>query len=130
MDFVRSTFSIGMYTLREGIRKKVLIAFLILSILVIFGSQFITAFMTQSTVGDVQGDVDVKLIKDICVTTISIFGVMITIFISAAAVPTEVDNKVVYTILSKPVRRYQHLLGKFLGVQMIVLLNLVFGGES
>jgi ABC-type transport system involved in multi-copper enzyme maturation permease subunit len=117
-----------MYTLREGIRKKTLIGFLILSILVIFGSQFITAFMTQATVGDVEGDVDVKLIKDICVTAISIFGVLITIFISAAVVPTEVDNKVVYTILSKPIRRYQYLLGKFLGVQLIIILNLVLMG--
>ncbi len=126
--FMRGSFTIAKYTLREGLRKKTMIGFLILSILVIFGSQFITAFLAQSTVGDSQADIDVKLIKDICVTVISIFGVLITIFISASVVPGEVDNKVIYTILSKPVRRFQYLFGKFLGVQFIVLINLALMG--
>lgn len=119
---------IAVYTWREGMRKKTLIGFLILSVLVIFGSQFITAFLTETTVGDVKSDVDVKLIKDICVTAISIFGVLITIFVSASVVPTEVENKVVYTILSKPVRRFHYLMGKFLGVQLIVIINLALMG--
>jgi len=72
--------------------------------------------------------VDMKLIKDICITTISIFGVLITIFISAGAVPSEVENKVIYTVLSKPVRRFQYLLGKFVGVQLTVILNLALMG--
>ncbi len=127
MTFLRGSWSIAVYTWREGIRKKTLIGFLILSILVIFGSFFLTAFMQNATVG-AETDVETKLIKDISVTAISIFGVLIAIFTSASVVPTEVDNRVVYTILSKPVRRYQYLFGKFLGIQLIVLLNLVLMG--
>lgn len=123
LDALRGPWAIAMYTWREGIRKKTLIGFLILSLLVIFGSNFITAFM-QDLQGEVQTDVEAKVIKDICVTTISIFGVLITIFISASVVPAEVDNKVIYTVLSKPVRRFQYLLGKFVGIQMIIILNL------
>ena len=117
-----------MYTWREGMRKKTLIGFLTLSVLVIFGSQFMTAFLTESTIGDTGSDVDAKLIKDICVTVISLFGVLITIFISASVVPTEVDNKVIYTILSKPIRRAQYLFGKFMGVQLIIIMNLALKG--
>ena len=120
--------SIAIYTWREGMRKKTLIGFLILSILVIFGSQFMTAFLTTTTEQGSQSDLDVKLIKDICVTVISIFGMLITIFVSASVVPTEVENKVIYTVLSKPVRRYQYLLGKFVGVQMIIIINLALMG--
>jgi ABC-type transport system involved in multi-copper enzyme maturation permease subunit len=109
-------------------RKKTLIGFLILSILVIFGSTFMTAFMTQTTVGEAQTDIEAKLIKDICVTAISIFGVLITIFISASVVPNEMENKVIYTVLSKPVRRFEYLLGKFLGIQLIVIVNLLLMG--
>jgi len=126
-DFVRSTWAIAVYTWREGMRKKTLIGFLILSILVIFGASFMTSFLTQATVGG-EVDIETKLIKDICVTAISIFGVLITIFISASVVPSEVENKVIYTVLSKPVRRFQYLLGKFIGVQLIVLINLVLMG--
>jgi len=128
LDHIRGPWTIAVYTWREGMRKKTLIGFLILSILVIFGSSFMTAFMTQTTVGDVQTDTEAKLIKDICVAAISIFGILITIFISASVVPNEMENKVVYTVLSKPVRRFEYLIGKFLGVQLIVIINLVLMG--
>lgn len=127
-SYIRGAWTIAVYTWREGMRKKTLIGFLILSVLVIFGSSFMTAFMTQSTVGDAQVDIEAKLIKDICIAAISIFGVLITIFISASVVPNEVENKVIYTVLSKPVRRFQYLLGKFVGVQLIVILNLSLMG--
>lgn len=124
LNALRGPWTIALYTYREGMRKKTLIGFLILSLLVIFGSNFMTAFMYDLSTRELQTDVEAKLVKDICVTTIAIFGVLITIFISASVVPAEMDNKVIYTILSKPVRRFQYLLGKFLGVQLIVILNL------
>lgn len=125
---IRGPWVIAVYTWREGIRKKTLVGFLILSLLVIFGSSFMSSFMNQTTVGESEADIDLKLIKDICVTTISLFGVLITIFISAAVVPNEVENKVIYTVLSKPVRRFQYLLGKFVGVQFIIIANLLLMG--
>lgn len=128
LGFTRGSWSIAVYTWREGMRKKTLIGFLTLSVLVIFGSQFMTAFLTEASIGDTSSDIDSKLIKDICVTVISLFGILITIFISASVVPTEVDNKVIYTILSKPIRRVQYLCGKFLGVQLIIVMNLALMG--
>ena len=124
IGFFRGPWTIAVHTWREGMRKKILIAFLILSILLIFGSSFMTAFMAQTTATGDEVDIESKLIKDICVTAISVFGVLITIFISASVVPNEVENKVVYTVISKPVTRFQYLLGKFIGVQLIVILNL------
>ena len=123
-EFFRGPWCIAVYTYREGIRKKTLLGFLILSLLVIFGSSFISAFLDPTA----ETDVDMKLIKDICVATISIFGMLITIFISASVVPNEVENKVIYTVLSKPVRRMQYLLGKFLGAQFIIIVNLALMG--
>lgn len=125
---LRGPWTIAVFTWRESMRKRTLVGFLLLSLLVIFGATFMTSFLDQQTVGEEAQDVDMKLIKDICITTISIFGVLITIFISAGAVPAEVENKVIYTVLSKPVRRIQYLLGKFIGVQMTVILNLVLMG--
>lgn len=120
------TWAIAVYTWREGMRKKTLIGFLILSLLVIFGSTFMTAFMTDMQMGSqIESDLEAKIIKDISVSAIAIFGVLITIFISASVVPNEMENKVIYTVLSKPVRRWQYLLGKFLGVQLIVIINLL-----
>lgn len=115
---------IAVYTYREGIRRKLLIGFLILSLLVIFGSSFISSFLDPSA----ETDIDLKLIKDICVTAIAIFGALITVYISASVVPAEMETKVIYTVLSKPVRRVQYLLGKFLGIQLIIIVNLLLMG--
>ena len=126
-DSIRGIWPIAVYTWREGIRKKTLIGFLILSLLVIFGSMFMTASLSSANYapqGEIEVDVESKLIKDICVSAIAIFGVLIAIFTSASAVPQEVENRVIYTVLSKPVKRYQYLLGKFIGVQFIVIANL------
>jgi len=122
---VRGPIAIALYTWREGIRKKTLVGFLLLSVLVILGSTFMTAFMADTSIENVQTDVETKIIKDICVSAISVFGVLITIFISASVVPAEMENKVIYTVLSKPIRRYQYLFGKFLGVQIIIIANLL-----
>lgn len=127
-DSIRAPWAIAVYTWREGMRKKTLIGFFVLCILVIFGSNVMTSFMTELPETSIATDVEARLIKDICITTISIFGVLITIFISASVVPTEVENKVVYTVLSKPVRRFHYLLGKFVGVQLVVLVNLLLMG--
>lgn len=128
MGWLRGPITIAVFTWRESMRKRTLVGFLLLSLLVIFGATFMTSFMNQQTVGEEAHDVDMKLIKDICITAISIFGVLITIFTSASAVPAEVENKVIYTVLSKPVRRIQYLFGKFLGVQMTVVMNLALMG--
>ena len=126
IEYLRGPWYIALFTWREGIRKKTLVGFLILSLLVIFGASFMSAFLSQSTsTAELEAEIDLKLIKDICVTTISIFGMLIAIFISASVVPNEVENKVIYTVLSKPVRRIQYLLGKFVGVQLIILANLL-----
>ncbi len=129
---VLSVFTLGLgaiaiYTWREGMRKKTLIGFLVLSLLVIFGAWFLTAFLHTGG-AQVETELDTKLVKDICVTAISIFGVLITIFISASVVPGEVETRVIYTVLSKPVRRFQYLMGKFLGVQLIIIINLALMG--
>ena len=121
----RAPWAIALYTWREGIRKKTLIGFLLLSILVILGAAFLTTSLANPLSGGGDVELEDKIIKDICVSAISIFGVLITIFISASIVPTELDNKVVYTVLSKPLRRYEYLWGKFLGIQLIVIANLV-----
>ncbi len=107
---------IALNTFREGIRKKILIGLLLVALLVIGSSMFLTPLSAGE---------EIKIIKDVCLTSISVFGMLIAVFTSASVVPTEVENRTIYTVLSKPLRRIHYLLGKFIGVQAIVLLNLV-----
>jgi len=132
MQLIMGPWTIAVFTWRESIRKKTMVGFLILSLLVIFGATVMTSMMQQDTVSSAAAggtlETQTKLIKDICVSAISIFGALITIFVSASVVPSEIENKVIYTVLSKPVRRIQYLIGKFTGVQLTILLNLILMG--
>ena len=102
-------------TYKEGIRKKTLIGFLIVALLVIGGSTFLTVLSPGE---------EVKMVKDVCLAALSMFGLLIAIFTSGSMVPSEVENKTIYTVLSKPLRRFDYIVGKFVGIQFILILNL------
>jgi ABC-type transport system involved in multi-copper enzyme maturation permease subunit len=110
---------IALNAYREGIRKKTLIGFLIVALLVIGGSTFLTVLSPGE---------ELKMIKDVCLAAVSMFGMLIAVFTAGSMVPTEVENKTIYTVLSKPLRRFEYVVGKFVGIQFIIILNLALMG--
>ena len=102
-------------TYREGIRKKTLVAFLMFGMLTLGSSMFLTVFSPGE---------EIKIVKDVCLSTITFFGMLITVFVSGAMIPAEMENRVFYTIISKPMRRSTYIGGKFLGAQCLILINL------
>jgi ABC-type Na+ efflux pump permease subunit len=64
-----------------------------------------------------------KFVKDFCLGAISIFGTCIAIVGTSMLLPNEVEHRTIYTILSKPVRRFEFLLGKYLGSVQLVLTS-------
>ncbi|HEV3272943.1 MAG TPA: ABC transporter permease [Candidatus Methylacidiphilales bacterium] len=115
-------FTIGRNTLTESIRQKVLNVLLIFA-LVLVASSF--AFSGLGTPGlDASGmfDAQIKFVKDAGCGAIGIFGFLITLLSTAQLIPQELHNRTIYTILAKPVRRSEFLLGKFVG--MVLLLTL------
>lgn len=69
------------------------------------------------TVGD-----RVKIIKDVGLSSISIFGVLMAILIGTGLVYKEIDKKTIYTLLAKPLHRAEFILGKFLGLVLTLLV--------
>ena len=55
--------------------------------------------------------------------SINFFGVLIAIFVGIGLVSKEIEKKTIYTIVSKPVARFQFLLGKYLGLSLTLLIN-------
>src|SRR5260370_13599413 len=53
----------------------------------------------------------------------TIFGSLISIFIGVALVFKEIDKRTVYFLLSKPVRRYEFIIGKYAGLALTLLIN-------
>ena len=56
-------------------------------------------------------------------SSISVFGLMMAVFIGIGLVSKEIERKTLYNILSKPVARYEFILGKFLGLLITLVVN-------
>src|SRR6266404_3519653 len=109
---------IGVNTLTEAVRQKVFIFLLIVG-LVFIGSAI---FFSQYSLGEQE---QLKVIKDTCLGIISVVSTLIAIVGTAQLLPSEVENRTIYTILAKPVRRFEFLLGKFYGSVLLLVLSVV-----
>jgi ABC-type transport system involved in multi-copper enzyme maturation permease subunit len=106
--------SIALNTFRENLRDKLLYNLLIFALLMI-GSSLI---LMRLTLGEFH-----RLLLAIGLGSINFFGVLIAIFVGIGLVNKELDKKTIYTIISKPVARYQFLLGKYMGLGLTLLVN-------
>jgi len=99
---------------KESVRDKVLYNLLVFAALLISASYLIG----QLTAGQ-----DVKITKDLGLASISVFGLLIAVFIGIGLVWKEVEKRSIYTLLSKPMRRQEFLLGKYFGLVLTLIIN-------
>ena len=109
-------WAIALNTFREAVRNKVL------AILVLFA----VALMAFSLVlGQLSLHEEVRIIKDLGLAGISLFGVVIALFLGVNLLSKELDRKTVYAIIPKPLHRWEFLLGKYLGLLTILVAQVV-----
>ena len=111
---MKATFAIALNVFRESVRDKVLYNLVLFAILMMGGSYL----LGQLTAGQ-----DVKIIKDLGLSAVSVFGLFIAIFIGIGLVSKEVERRSVYSLLSKPIHRYQLILGKYAGITLTLVVN-------
>ncbi len=114
--------AIATNTFREAIRDRILYLLLFFAA----ASLIFSRLLALLTVGD-----RVKIIKDVGLASLSLFGALMAILMGTGLVYKEIDKKTIYTLLSKPLHRYQFLLGKYLGLfltllVMLSLMSLIF----
>src|SRR5262245_22418545 len=112
---MRAVVNIAVNVFKESVRDKVLYNLVLFAVLLIAASYLIG----QLTAGQ-----DVKIIKDLGLTAISIFGLFIAVFIGIQLVAKEVERRSIYSLLSKPIHRYQLVLGKYAGLLVTLAVNL------
>lgn len=101
-------------TFRESVRDRVLYN-LIFFALMMMGASLLVG---QLAIGNTE-----KVISDIGLSSMRFFGMLIAIFIGIQLVSKEIDRRTIYSLISKPVRRYELVLGKFLGLGMTLAIN-------
>lgn len=110
------TMTITLNVFREAVRDKVLYNLLFFSLIMILCAGLLSAL----TVGE-----RTKIIIDVGLASINLFGVFIAIFLGVSLVSKEIERKTIYTILSKPIQRYQFLIGKYLGLALTLAVNTI-----
>jgi ABC-type transport system involved in multi-copper enzyme maturation permease subunit len=111
---VTPTAAIAINVFRESVRDKVLYNLVLFAMLMIGASYLIG----QLTAGQ-----DVKIVKDLGLSAISMFGVFIAVFIGIGLVSKEVERRSIYALLAKPVHRYQVVIGKYAGLTLTLAVN-------
>jgi ABC-type transport system involved in multi-copper enzyme maturation permease subunit len=107
-------------TFREAVRDRVLYN-LVLFVLILTGAAVF--------IGELSGGQERKIIVDLGLSAMLLFGVFIAIFVGVGLVYKEIERRTVYAIFSKPVGRAEFLIGKYLGLCLTLLINVaVMGG--
>ncbi len=105
---------IAVHVFRDSVRDKVLYNLVLFAVLLISASYLI---------GQLSAGQDLKIIKDLALGATSVFGLFIAVFIGIGLVAKEVERGSIYTILSKPVRRHELVLGKYAGLVLTLAIN-------
>jgi ABC-type transport system involved in multi-copper enzyme maturation permease subunit len=108
--------AIAFNTFKEAIHDRILYLLLFFAAVCIVFSRILALL----TVGD-----RVKVIKDVGLASLSLFGALMAILMGVGLVFKEIDKKTIYTLLVKPIHRYQFLLGKYLGLVLTLLVMLL-----
>lgn len=117
--------AIAWNTFTELVRLKVFYIILVFALCAIGSSVFMAKlnFFQQ----------EFQMIKDVCLGAMAIFTSLLAILATANFLPKDLEDRTIYTILSKPVPRFAYLMGKLGGILLLlalftVLMSVVFAG--
>ena len=113
--------SIARNTFREAVRDRVLYN-LVLFVLLLTGAAVF--------IGELSGGQERKIIVDLGLSAMMLFGVFIAIFVGVGLVYKEIERRTVYAIFAKPVGRGEFLVGKYLGLCLTLLVNVIVMGAG
>jgi ABC-type transport system involved in multi-copper enzyme maturation permease subunit len=106
-------------TIREALRQKLAVNLLVFALALVIASFTISTL----TFGE-----QYRIIVDIGLSAMEIFGTLIATFLGAALIAREVERRTLYPILAKPVARAQYVAGRYLGLVATTTLNLAVMG--
>ncbi len=104
-------------TFREAVRDRVLYNLVAFALLLV-GAAIL--------VGQISIDIERLVVINLGLTAVSLFGMVIAIFVGIGLVSKEIEKRTLYTVLSRPVRRWEFIVGKFFGLAGTLVVNTFF----
>src|SRR5882724_11412170 len=105
---------IAFNTYREAVRDRVLYNLVFFALLLVASTPLF---------GKISIGLERIVLINLGLTAITVFGMVIAIFIGIGLVSKEMEKKTLYTVLSRPVRRWEFIVGKYLGLMMTLVVN-------
>lgn len=112
-------FTIARNTFREAVRDRVLYN-LVLFVLIVTASAIF--------LGDLTNGQEARTIVNLGLSAMLLFGAFISIFVGVSLVSKEIEKRTVYAIFSKPIGRGEFIVGKYLGLCLTILVNVLVMG--
>ncbi len=100
-------------TFKEGLRQRILVLIGVFSALIIMVSIFVTPF----ALGEAS-----KILRDIGLAVPALFGVLVVIIVGSTLIHKDIEKRTIYTVITRPVRRSEIVVGKFLGLLLLILV--------
>ena len=102
---------IALNTFREAVRNRILYFILFFALILMLASGVVKELSIAA---------HDRIVTNLGLSCISFFGLMTAVFVGISLVYNELEKKTIYTIVSKPVHRFQFLLGKFFGLLLTI----------
>lgn len=118
---VPRVLTIARNTFREAVRDRVLYNLVLFVLLLTAGAIFL---------GELSASQEAKIIVDMGLSAMLLFGVFIAIFVGVGLVYKEIERRTLYVMFSKPVGRGEFLVGKYLGLCLTLLVNVLVMGAG
>jgi Cu-processing system permease protein len=112
-------YAITLNTFREAVRDRVLYGVLALACAVLFFTLAIAELSLHE---------QMRVVSDVGLASISLFSVIIAVFLGSSLLYKEIERKTLYVILPKPIRRAEFLLGKYFGIALTALVFIALMG--
>ncbi|MDA1054815.1 MAG: ABC transporter permease [Planctomycetota bacterium] len=112
---LRRTIAMASLAVQEAIRRLVLIVFVVFVVILLFAGWYL----------DTQSENPAKLYLSFVLTASNFLVVLLALFLSAFSLPADIKNRTIYTIVTKPVRAWEIVLGRILGFVTVGTMLLV-----
>jgi hypothetical protein len=109
-------FAITANTLTELTRQRVFYVLLIFALFLIGSSIFMARLAFQQ---------EFQILKDVSLGAMSVFTSLLAIVATARLIPQDIEDRTIYTILAKPVPRFEYVLGKLAGVLLLLAISML-----
>jgi ABC-type transport system involved in multi-copper enzyme maturation permease subunit len=106
---------VAWHVFKESVRDRVLYGIGAFAVLLVAAS---------IVIGQITAGQDVKIIKDLGLATIELAGILMTIFIGVGLVAREIDRRSIFSLLAKPIARWEFIVGKYVGLVLTILVNI------